>query len=118
MDLLPIIKNSVPAVSVVIPLFNKRSYIIRCLESVSRQNIRDFEVIVVDDGSTDGSGEVAMGFPDNRVRVIRQKNRGVGAARNRGIEESKAELIAFLDSDDEWMPPFLKRILDLRLKYP
>jgi glycosyltransferase involved in cell wall biosynthesis len=107
-----------PAISVVIPLYNKRNYIWRCIRSVCSQTTPDFEVIVIDDGSTDGSAEVAATFPDGRVRVIRQKNRGVGAARNRGIRESTGELVAFLDGDDEWLPQFLQSVEDLRNRYP
>jgi len=110
--------NHPPAVSVVVPLFNKGPYVTRCLESICRQTFGDFEVVVVDDGSTDGSGSVAEGLEDPRVRVIRQPNRGVGAARNRGISESAGALVAFLDADDEWEPGFLEAIAGLAGRYP
>jgi len=108
----------VPAVSVVIPLYNKGPYIARALNSVLAQIFQDFEVIVVDDGSTDNGAEVVRGFRDPRVRLIQQENQGVSAARNRGIEEARAELVAFLDADDEWLPEFLDTVLRLRSKYP
>lgn len=105
-------------VSVVIPLYNKGSYIARALNSVLAQTFRDFEVIVVDDGSTDDGAAIVKGFGDPRIRLIQQENQGVSAARNRGIEVARAELIAFLDADDEWLPGFLETIVHLRRKFP
>src|SRR5690349_15003647 len=102
--------DPLPSVSVIVPLFNKRAYIRRCLESIQRQTIRNFEVIIVDDGSSDGSGEIAAAWPDSRFHSVRQANGGPGAARNRGIEEARAGLIAFLDADDEWDDGFLEAI--------
>jgi glycosyltransferase involved in cell wall biosynthesis len=107
-----------PAVSVVVPLFNKERYIRRCIESICRQTMPDFEAVVVDDGSADRSADVAEAIADPRIRIIRQENRGEGAARNRGIREARAELIAFLDADDEWLPGFLEAIMDLRHSHP
>lgn len=94
-------------VSVIIPLYNKAPYVGRALDSVAAQTFRDFELIVVDDGSTDGSGQLVADYADARVRLIRQPNAGPGAARNRGIAEAGGELLAFLDADDEWTPEFL-----------
>jgi glycosyltransferase involved in cell wall biosynthesis len=93
--------------SIVVPLFNKAGYIRRALDSVAHQTFGDFEVIIVDDGSTDGGEMVARSYPDVRFRVIRQENQGPGAARNAGIAEAKGDLIAFLDADDEWLPDHL-----------
>ena len=107
-----------PLFSVVIPLYNKEPYIQRTVNSVLAQKVQDFEIIVVDDGSTDSGVEVVTNFKDQRIRVIKQKNAGVSAARNNGIEEAKADLIAFLDADDEWAPSFLEIVLRLREKYP
>jgi glycosyltransferase involved in cell wall biosynthesis len=107
-----------PAVSVVVPLYNKASYITRCLESICLQTFDDFEVLVVDDGSTDGSGEIAGRMPDHRIRVISQRNAGEGAARNRGIAEARAGLVAFLDADDAWEPGFLEAVIRLSQRYP
>ncbi len=108
----------IPAVSVVIPLYNKGPYIARALNSVLAQTFQDFEVIVVDDGSTDDGAAVVRGFDDPRIRLIQQENQGVSAARNRGIEAARAELVAFLDADDEWLPRFLETIMCLRRKFP
>ena len=108
-----------PAViSVAIPLYNKCSEIARTLQSVFDQTFQQFEILVVDDGSTDGGAEIVAQIDDPRVRLIRQANAGVSAARNRAIEESQSELIAFLDADDEWKPGFLEAIWDLRERFP
>jgi len=103
---------------VVIPLYNKAPYIIRTLRSVLAQSYQFFEVVVVDDGSTDGGGDIVLSVGDPRIRLIRQENGGVSAARNRGIQEAKAELIAFLDADDEWKPNFLNLVLEMYNTYP
>ena len=98
-------------VSVVIPTFNRRPLLERALQSVLAQTVPAHEVIVVDDGSTDGTAEmVASQFPE--VGLVRQKNRGVSAARNVGIRASAGEWIALLDSDDEWLPSKLERQLE------
>ncbi len=91
-------------VSAVIPAFNRRDYIVRAIDSVMRQTVPVDEIVVVDDGSTDGTAEMVEGHYGNSVRVVRQPNGGPGGARRRGILEARGEWIAFLDSDDEWMP--------------
>jgi len=105
-------------VSVVVPLYNKAPYIERALRSVLAQTFQDFEIIVVDDGSTDNGAEIVKGILDARIHLIQQKNAGVSAARNKGIELANANLIAFLDADDEWKPEFLETILRLKKKFP
>lgn len=94
--------------SVVIPLYNKAHTIVATLESVLSQQFQDFEVIIVDDGSTDGGSEkIQRYFDDPRILVVHQNNQGVSAARNRGVAASRYELIAFLDADDFWLPGYL-----------
>lgn len=111
-------KGNNPKVSVVIPMYNRQDLIGRAIASVLRQTCQDFEIIVIDDGSTDDSCKVVKSIADDRIRLIRQENKDVSAARNRGIDEAKAELIAFLDSDDEWKPGFLETVLRLRNQCP
>src|SRR5437867_2754121 len=89
--------------SVVIPAFNRREFLPLTLESVGQQRFADYEVIVVDDGSTDGTVE-HLRWLGSRARVLTQANRGPGPARNRGVAEARGEYVAFLDSDDVWFP--------------
>ena len=105
-------------VSVVIPLYNKARHIRRAADSVLAQTHEEFELIVVDDGSTDGGGEVAREITDPRIRLITQENAGEGAARNRGIKEAGYDLVAFLDADDEWLPCFLEAVMRLHTRHP
>lgn len=88
--------------SIIVPVYNVEEYLPRCLESIANQTFKDFECILVDDGSPDKSGEICDDFAqkDSRFRVIHQKNAGVGAARNVGLNEAKGEWIGFVDSDD------------------
>ena len=91
-------------VSAVIPAFNRRNYLPRAIDSALAQTVPVDEILVIDDGSTDGSAEFLQSRYGNRVRVVRQANSGVAGARRRGIQEARGEWIAFLDSDDEWFP--------------
>ena len=101
-------KSTSVAVSVVIPLYNKGKYIERALNSVLSQTYPPIEIIVVDDGSTDDGPERVLKYNDPRIKLIRQENKGPGAARNAGLAIAKGEYIAFLDADDEWLPDFLQ----------
>ena len=105
-------------ISVIIPLYNKEAGIATALSSVLTQSYQDFEIVVVDDGSTDGSVAVVKTFNDPRIRLIQQQNAGVSAARNHGIAEAKGEYVSFLDADDEWEPGFLAEIRVLQEAYP
>ena len=99
-----------PTVSVVIPTYNRAHLLGRAIQSVLDQTYQDFELIVVDDGSTDNTEGIVNGFGDHRIRYIRHKeNRGAAAARNTGIEAARGEYIAFQDSDDEWLPDKLEK---------
>jgi teichuronic acid biosynthesis glycosyltransferase TuaG len=96
-----------PAVSVIIPAYNAEAFLARAIRSVEAQSFRDFEIVVIDDGSTDGTAEVAQGF--SSVRYVLGSHGGEAAARNRGLEEARSELVAFVDADDEWLPEKLAR---------
>src|SRR5581483_4557774 len=93
-----------PRVTVIIPAYNRKAMLCEAVDSVLAQNYRDFELLVVDDGSTDGTTQELASRYGERVRVLRQANHGVAAARNLGIRSSNGEYIAFLDSDDLWRP--------------
>lgn len=105
-------------ISVVIPLYNKEKSIASTLQTVLNQTFTDYEIVIVNDGSTDGSVEEIEKVQDDRIRLVHQPNAGVSAARNRGIEEAKGDLIAFLDADDEWKPEYLATQYHLFQKYP
>ena len=98
-----------PYVSVVIPLYQTQRYIADALASVLAQTFTDFEVLVIDDGSSDGGPAIARAIPDPRVRVITQLNRGLAGARNAGIAQARGEIVALLDADDLWQPSKLER---------
>ena len=106
--------NESPLVSVIIPVFNVEPYIEEALESVRNQTYKNLEIIVVDDGSTDGSGSVCDAFSkkDERFKVIHQENMGVSSARNTGLEIAKGEIIAFLDPDDAFQPEMIRLLLE------
>ncbi len=105
--------NAYPAISVVIPYFNREKTLLRALDSVRNQTEQDFEIITVDDGSSDSSFELVERYrqehPELAITNIRQPNGGPSAARNNGVRHSKGEYIAFLDSDDSWAPEKLAR---------
>jgi glycosyltransferase involved in cell wall biosynthesis len=95
-------------ISVVIPTYNRASFLKEAIDSVLSQTFRDFELIVVDDGSTDETPELLLSY-GNKIKVIKKANKGPSAARNRGIKAAKGEWIAFLDSDDVWKPDKLEK---------
>lgn len=105
-------------ISVIIPLYNGAAYIGRSIRSVLNQTFQDFEIVVVDDGSTDDGPQRAASFGLPCIRIVRQANGGVSAARNTGIREARYGLIAFLDADDEWLPDHLETIVRLYHTYP
>lgn len=105
-------------ISVVLPLYNKKDGIIKALESVFLQTYLPKEIIVVNDGSTDGSEHLVVSLNHPLVQLVHQENGGVSAARNKGIEVAKSEWVAFLDADDVWMPDYLETIRGLNKKYP
>lgn len=107
-----------PFFSVVIPLFNKEYYIADTLKSVLNQSYRNFEIIIVNDGSTDNSYKKVKAINDNRIKLYSTENKGVSHARNFGIKKAKANLIAFLDADDIWYNHHLEDLKQLFELYP
>jgi glycosyltransferase involved in cell wall biosynthesis len=103
-----------PTVTVIIPTFNRASVVGRAIRSVLVQTCQDWELIVVDDGSTDGTEQGVRSFSDHRIKYIRhERNRGGAAARNTGIRCARGEYVAFLDDDDEWLPEKLEKELEV-----
>jgi glycosyltransferase involved in cell wall biosynthesis len=107
-----------PAVSIAIPLYNKAAFVSAALESVLAQTFSDYEIVVVDDGSTDGGAAQLCQFNDPRLIIIKQDNAGVAAARNRAMAEARAPLVAFLDADDLWAPDHLLHLMELARRFP
>ena len=104
--------------SVIIPLYNKAPYIERAVQSVLSQDYPHFEIIVVNDGSSDGGEKIVTKLEDERLKLVSQKNAGVSAARNTGAEEAQYEYLAFLDGDDTYEPNFLSEIVKLIGNFP
>lgn len=109
--------TATPRLSVVVPAYNQGRYLRDAIQSVLAQLYRDYEIIVVDDGSTDNSRDVVADF-QGQVRYIWQENQGLGGARNTGIRAAKGELIGLLDADDQWAPAFLETMVSLASRYP
>ena len=97
-----------PIISIIVPVYNVESYLERCINSILNQTFKNFELILVDDGSTDKSGEICDSFAgyDKRIRVIHKKNGGLSSARNVGLDVSIGKYIGFVDSDD-WIDEFM-----------
>lgn len=107
-----------PKISVIIPLFNKGFIISETLQSVLTQTFTDFEIVIVNDGSTDNGIEIVSQFSDERIRLFQQQNKGAAAARNLGIEKASGKFIAFLDADDYWFPNHLEELVNLLDRFP
>lgn len=104
--------------SVIIPLFNKEDFIEKTLKSVLSQSFTDFEVIIINDGSTDKSEEKVLKFKDKRIQYFFKKNEGVAATRNFGIEKAQSNYITFIDADDFWYPNFLEVMFENIQRFP
>jgi len=103
-----------PAVSIIIQTYNRRQSIGRSIKSVLNQTYRDFELIIVDDGSTDNTKELVADFNDERIKYVRhEENKGEAAARNTGIKAARYDYIVYQDSDDKWLPEKLARQIEL-----
>lgn len=110
--------DSTPQFSIVIPAYNAQRFLPLTLESIFRQSVPDFEIVVVNDGSTDGTLEMLQGIPDPRLRIVTRENGGECVARNHGLREARGKYIAFLDSDDVWLPNHLEQALGFLEAHP
>ena len=108
-----------PKISIIIPFYNVENYIAKCINSVKNQTFTDFECILIDDESPDTSKQIAEQIiqNDKRFRVISQLNKGLGGARNTGLDNAKGEWVVFLDSDDYWERDFLRIMYEKATKY-
>ena len=106
--------NNNPLISIIIPVYNTKKYLRDCIESVFSQTYRNLEIILIDDGSTDGSGQLVDDYAksDRRVKVIHQKNQGLSGARNTGLKHVTGKYVTFIDSDDRIEPDMIKGLLD------
>lgn len=104
--------------SLIIPLYNKAPYIAQTLQSVLAQSFQEFEIIVVDDGSTDASVDIVKGFQQPQIRLVQQPNAGVSVARNRGIDLATGDWIGFLDGDDSLHPDYFAGMVEMMKAYP
>ena len=107
-----------PEISIVVPAYNAGPYLTDCLESIIRQTFSDWELIITDDGSSDGTGNIADAFAanDGRIRVLHLAKQGVSDARNSGLDTARGNFIAFVDSDDVLEPEYLKELYSTRCK--
>ena len=104
-----------PLISVIVPVYNTEKYLYRCVESICNQTYRNLEIILVDDGSTDGSGAICdqLSGEDDRIRVIHKENEGASAARNTGLDLAKGEYIGLVDSDDYISTDMYEKLFEL-----
>ena len=107
-----------PFISIIVPLYNKEFCIKNTIESILNQSYTNLELIIINDGSTDCSLQIASSISDNRIRIINKPNEGVSATRNRGIKEAKGDYILFLDADDYLYPDGIQTLIGLKHKYP
>ena len=108
----PTMKTASPQISVVIPVYNQAQYLSETIDSVLGQTYRNFEIIIIDDGSTDASPVIARHYGDS-IRYFRQENQGLAGARNSGIHAARSDIICLLDSDDAWSPAYLEKMMEM-----
>jgi glycosyltransferase involved in cell wall biosynthesis len=108
----PIRVEKMTKVSVIVPVYKVEKYIGAAVESVLQQTYKEFELLIIDDGSPDKSVEICQQFTDSRIKILRQENRGLAGARNTGIRHAQGEYLAFLDSDDLWLPEKLEKHIE------
>lgn len=113
------VEDKQPLISMIVPVYQVKDYVGECVESIMAQIYTNLEILLVDDGSTDGSGEICDEYAcrDSRIRVIHQENQGLSAARNVGLDQAAGEYVAFVDSDDAVLPDFIETLYDLMGRY-
>lgn len=109
--------KSIPKISVIIPTYNRSKYVVKAIDSVLNQSFKDYEIIVIDDGSTDNTRKTLEAY-SNKIRYIYQENSGASAARNKGIRVANGKWLAFLDSDDEWRVDYLSKQIERASEVP
>ncbi len=107
----------IPHISVIVPTYNRKRFVVKAIDSILNQTFNNYEIIVVDDGSTDGTQKALEAYA-NKIRYLYQENAGVSSARNAGIHEARGEWVAFLDSDDEWTKDYLSTQVAHIEKFP
>lgn len=105
-------------ISVIIPLYNKENCVEKTIKSVLNQTYQDFELVIVDDGSTDNSKNIVLSIDDNRIRYVYKQNGGVSSARNFGLQQVSSDWVVFLDADDTFFPDTLESFIKATKKYP
>jgi glycosyltransferase involved in cell wall biosynthesis len=110
------IDSEMPKISVIVPTYNRERFIIKAIDSILNQTYKDYEIIVVDDGSTDETKKALQAY--SQIKYIFQDNGGVSSARNTGIMAAKGEWVAFLDSDDEWTEDYLSVQMEQVKEFP
>lgn len=110
-------KTDLPLVSVIVPVYNVKGYLEECIDSITGQSYKKLEIIIIDDGSDDGSGDICDSFTDERIRVFHQENKGQSCARNLGLKHAKGEIISFIDADDKIGTYMIEGLLDNLLTY-
>lgn len=107
-------ENNKPLISVIVPVYNAEKYLPRCINSILAQTFTDFELLLIDDGSKDKSGEICddYGLKDSRVKVFHKRNGGVSSARNIGLDNASGEWVAFVDADDELLPLYFSKLIE------
>lgn len=111
-------RNMKPLISIIIPTYNRAHILSKTIKSVLEQSYKNFELLICDDGSTDETERLVKSIKDTRIIYLKQENKGPGAARNLGLKNAKGEIIAFLDSDDEWLPKHLEYCIEFFELYP
>ena len=110
------VENNIPEISIIMPVYNSETFLYLAVESVKRQTMKEWELLLIDDGSSDASGRLCDAYAkeDARIRVFHQENQGITKTRNRGIKEARGEFITFIDNDDELVEDIMENPAHMR----